>query len=379
MENRLNRLFEANSEESRAKAAAEWKKQGKIIIGTTDANTPEEVIYAAGMLPWRVTGTWRENVALAHAYRSVDTDVYCNHLLQSHLAGEFDFLNGIVIGCEDDDLRRLWDAWSYIGKTPFTHLLYTPHKDEPETRLAYIEAVTALKTKLEQFGSVKITTESLENAIRVYNQWRSLLMKVYELRKREVPPISGTEALKLVTASFVMPKDVFNQELEALLPYLEQRTASLKSVRPRLLVSGDKLDNPAYLELIEDAGGLVAMDDLDTGSRYFWQTTRTDQEPLTALAERYMSRPPCPHIVDWARYAGSVIGWAKEYNITGVLNLPHMYGYVRQMVTPYFRDSLTAAGIPNMSFNIEYHLANTGQLRTRIGAFIEMLSAGAKA
>jgi benzoyl-CoA reductase/2-hydroxyglutaryl-CoA dehydratase subunit BcrC/BadD/HgdB len=49
------------------------------------------------------------------------------------------------------------------------------------------------------------------------------------------------------------------------------------------------------------------------------------------------------------------------------------------MVTPYFRDSLTAAGIPIMSFNIEYHLANTGQLRTRIGAFIEMLSAGAKA
>lgn len=379
MEGRLNNLLEANSEPSRAERAAEYKRQGKVIIGTTDANTPEEVIFAAGFLPWRVTGTWRDNVSLAHTFRSVDTDVYCNHLLQSHMAGELDFLDGVIIGCEDDDLRRLWDAWVYIGKTPFTHMLYVPHKDSPVTRRAYSQATTNLIDKIEKSFGVKVTGQALSEAIEVYNHWRTLMMRVYELRKRETPPLSGAEVLKLATASFVMPKDQFNRELEALLPYLENRRAGLSKVTPRLLVSGDKLDNPAYLELVESTGSLVAMDDLDTASRYIWKTTSVEKPPVVALAERYLSRPPCPHIVDWPRYTDTVIGWVKEYNIAGVLNLPHMYGYIRQMVTPYYRDALTAAGIPMMSFNIEYHLTNVEQLRTRIGAFIEMLDASAAA
>ena len=377
-EDRLGRLLDKSSEENRAKVAAEWKRQGKLIIGTVDANTPEELIYAAGMLPWRITGTRQESTPLAHSHRSRGTDVYCNHLLESLLMGELDFLDGIVIGCEDDDLRRLYDNWKHIGKTPFIYLLYAPHKDSGIIRNLFAETITKLMRELEQFASVKISEDALRNAIQVYNKWRTLLMRLYELRKREVPPLSGSEFLKLVTASFAMPKNEFNQELEALFPYLEQRKTSLKTVWPRLLISSDKLDNPDYLELIESIGSLIAMDDLDTGSRYFWGTTGLNQDPVAALAERYTSRPPCSHTVQWDRYVGQIIAWTKEYNISGVLNLSHMYGYVRQIITPYFRDKLTQAGIPIMSLNIEYHLANVEQLRTRIGAFVESLVASRK-
>jgi benzoyl-CoA reductase subunit C len=373
MESRFKRLIEQNSENNRAQAAVKLKRQGKRIIGIVDDSFPEEIIYAAGMIPWRITGTWQENVALAYIHRSVDTDDYSNHIFQSLLENKLDFLDGLVISCEYDDIRRLRDNWDYIGKTPFTYLLYVPCKDSEITRRAFAEAINDFINAFEGFFQIKISEKELRQAIQVYNQWRTLLRRVYELRKRDIPPVSGSEALKLVTASFIMSKDEFNRELEALLPYLEQRKATVKHLKPRLLVSGDKLDNPAYLELIEATGSLIAMDDLATGSRCIWGTTSLDQAPVTALVERYLTRPPSPLIAEWSKYVEQVVVWTKEYNLTGVLNLPHLHSLTRQMVTPYFRDKLIEAGIPVMSFKINYHLANTEQLKTRIGAFVELL------
>jgi benzoyl-CoA reductase/2-hydroxyglutaryl-CoA dehydratase subunit BcrC/BadD/HgdB len=283
-----------------------------------------------------------------------------------------------VISCEYDDIRRLRDNWDYVQKTPFTYLLYVPCKDSEITRESFLEALNTFIEEFEKYFNVKISQKALSDSIEIYNKWRTLLMKIYELRKKDVPPITGAEALKLVTASFVMPKEDYNRELEALLPYIEQRQVALKQLQPRILVSGDKIDNPAYLELIEDTGALVAMDDLDTGSRYFWKTTSPDKDPLEAIVDRYISRPPSPLIAEWSLYVDQIVEWAKEYNITGVLNLPHQHSLVRQMVTPYFQNKLVEAGIPTMSFKVEYHPANQEQLRTRVGAFVELLQAEQK-
>lgn len=376
MEERLRCLINMNSEQSRTEVAKEWKRQGKGIVGVCDTDIPEEIIFAAGMLPWRITGTWRGDVPLANIYRPVNTDVYCTHVLQSVLAGELDFLDGIVFSREDDDMRRLYDICLHlerfhINKMPFTYILHLPKKYSEATCKAFQEGIIRFKGALEQFSG-EISEQSLHQAIEVYNKWRTLLMRIYNLRKKEVPPISGSEALGIVTASFVMSKDEFSQELEALFPYIEKRETSLARTYPRLLVSSDKLDNPAYLELIENLGAIVAMDDLDTGSRYFWKLTDSESGPISALAERYLTRPSL-HNIDHEKYANQLIGWVREYNITGVLNLPHMFGYLRQMATPYITKKLTEAGIPIMSFIREYHLANTGQLQTRIGAFLETL------
>ncbi|NLE94231.1 MAG: hypothetical protein GX600_00925, partial [Dehalococcoidia bacterium] len=95
MENRLQRLLEGNNEAHRVEWAREWKARGGRVIGVMSSYVPEEVIWAAGMLPWRITGTWKENINLASVYRSRSTCSYCSHALESFLAGELDFLDGV--------------------------------------------------------------------------------------------------------------------------------------------------------------------------------------------------------------------------------------------------------------------------------------------
>jgi benzoyl-CoA reductase/2-hydroxyglutaryl-CoA dehydratase subunit BcrC/BadD/HgdB len=170
-----------------------------------------------------------------------------------------------------------------------------------------------------------------------------------------------------------MPRDEFNKELEELLPYLVQRKANVSHTRPRVLLSSDMLDNPAYIELVEQAGCLVAMDDLDNGSHYFWKTTDDgSDDPAYDLARRYLQNGS-PRMFDWRGQIEQLVKWTREYNIDGVLELADMFDYPRGFRRPYLELWLKEEGIPSMSFDRDYCLANVSQLKTRIGAFIEIL------
>ena len=184
--------------------------------------------------------------------------------------------------------------------------------------------------------------------------------------------------LRLTGAALLMPIEEFTARIEALLPRLESRECVVKSGRPRILVSSDRLDDVRYLELVEDAGCLVAMDDLDTGARWFWNRTDTScadslDGMLEALTHRCHAQPASPCMMSWAEQVEQIASWVEAFDVQGVLELPLMYSRSRQMRAPYFKAKLAARGIPVASFEREYRMAYAGQLKTRVEAFIEML------
>ncbi|MFC1920519.1 2-hydroxyacyl-CoA dehydratase subunit D [Chloroflexota bacterium] len=375
MENKLRGLIEGNSETNRVKQAMEWKKQGKKIIGIMSSYVPEEVISAAGMLPWRITGTWHENIEHARVYRAENSCGYCNHVLESFLSGQLDFLDGIVTTDEDDDLRLTWEVLEYLKTTRYFYIMHVPFFESERNYWLLASEIRRWIASLEDYGTVKITEDSLRSSIDTYNHMRNLLSQMYELRKRENPPLSGAEVLGIMTTAQIMPKEEFNHELEMILTYLENRKAGLNQVYPRLLLSSNMLDNPAYLDLIEESC-VVAMDDMDTGSRYFNKNVdNTLKDPAYALAKRYMSRHGAPGMYHWDRQVEQIMEWVKEFNIDGILNLPLTWCYPQIYRMPFLSRQFEEAGIPSISVNREYQLANIGQTRTRIGAFLEMISA----
>ena len=373
MEDKLKDLMSIGGEANRTKWAHEWQKQGKKVIGVLDTLVPEEVIYAAGMLPLRIQGTWQEDVSLAMIYRLPQSCSFLKHVMQSLLEGEYDFLDGMVGSNRDADFGRLWDTWESLGKTSFVHIIDVPIMESERTRKRFATKIRDLVSALVESGNVKIDDASLRKAIAVYDKSRALVRQVYELRKKEVPPLTGGEFLSLAIAATVMPRDEFNKQLEDLLPYLEKRESPVSRTRPRILLSSDLLDNPAYIDMVEEAGCLVAMDDMDTGSRYFREEIgEGDDDPAYALAKHYLKNGSA-RMVDWQKQAEHLVRQVKEFNIDGVLDLPDMFDYPGEFRRTFMENKLQEAGIPEKSFEREYHLANTGQLKTRIEAFLEML------
>jgi benzoyl-CoA reductase subunit C len=377
MEEKLKQLIESNSENNRRKWADEWKKQGKKVIGVLSTYVPEELISAAGMLPFRVTGTWQENISHARMYRSDSNCGFCNHVLEAALNGSLDFLDGIVISDIDQDLLRLWDVLIYLKKFTFCEIIHVPFTDQSKLNFKYYaDQMNELKVKLEKFGNTKITDQNMESSIKTYNKMRDLLGQVYEYRKREDPPLSGAETLGITTAAAIMPREKFVEQLESLLPYLDKRKTNLKFKKPRLMIISDMLDNPGYLDLVEERS-LIAMDDMDTGIRYFTMNVEAgSKDPVAALSKRYLGRHNSPRFSTWDKQADQIVKWVKEYKIDGVLSLPFIWCYPQRYRVPFLARKLEEAKIPHIALEREYHLANVGQLRTRIGAFLEMLDTG---
>jgi benzoyl-CoA reductase/2-hydroxyglutaryl-CoA dehydratase subunit BcrC/BadD/HgdB len=378
MESQLQDLLAVNRESHRARFALQSKQEGRKTVGLLCSYVPEEIVHAAGMLPWRILGTQRAATPKASLYRPEHTCLYCRYVLESLLRGELEFLDAVVATSWDQDLVRLWDVWKYLERNEHHYIMHLPLGGTETHRKQFRKEVKKFFRFIENLSGRPIGAESLHRSVTIYDEARTLLHRLYATRKRKRPPLSGSQTLALTLSSLLMPVELFIERLEQVLPEIEQRESDDEDNRPRLLVSSDRLDVPDILALVEESGGRVVMDDLDTGGRHFWQLTRASpsasvDQLLDALADRYHDQPANPSMMNWAEQVDQIAAWVREFNVQGVLELPLMYSRSRQMRAPYFKQRLGEQGVPVASFEREYHLSGEGQLRTRVGAFVEMI------
>jgi benzoyl-CoA reductase subunit C len=347
------------------------------VFGWLCTYVPEEIIHAAGALPIRITGYSKETeLGDGNAYLYINTCSFSRSCLQLGLKGEYDFLDGVVGGSTCDGARRLFDLWrNYIG-TPFYHVLTVPRKYTQPAHDLYHSQVKQFKTHLEGFLGIQITDESLCRSIVVYNESRNLLKRLYELRKFDTPPISGAETMEVLNACFRMPKELFNEWLRNLLEELSIRENSHKS-RARLMVAGSVMNNPEFIESIEDLGGLVVTDELCTSTRYWSDPVVLDRNitPLEAISQRYLNNFPCARMFPSDERFNRILDLARDFRVDGVISQIIRYCVPYAHDLPLLTERLKGQGIPTLALDVEYGTSGSGQIRTRVQAFLEMLEA----
>jgi len=358
----------------KTKEIMDLKRQGKMIFGWLCTYVPEEIIHAAGILPVRITGYSREmELEDGNAYLYVNNCSFSRSCLQMGLRGEYDYLDGVVAGSTCDGARRLFDLWLHYIKTPFHHILTVPRKYTERAHGLYYEQVGMFKQHLEQYLNIKITDAALLQSIEVYNESRDLLKKLYELRKLDKPLITGTETMEVLNASFRMPKELFNHYLRQLLAELAISGRACPS-RARLMVTGSVMNNPEFIQSIEELGGLVVTDELCTSTRYWSDPVVLDGwSPLEAISRRYLSNFPCARMVPSDGRFERILQLAREYRIDGVISQIIRYCVPYAHDLPLMTEKLRQINIPTLALDVEYGTSGSGQIRTRVQAFLEML------
>lgn len=348
--------------------------QCKKVIGWLCTYIPEEIIYAAGFFPTRVMGSNATDVAESEAYLYSNTCSLARCCLELGLKGDYDYLVGLVAGTTCDHIRRLYEVWDRYLDVPFSHLLVIPHKLTENSHRFFRLEVKKFYDRLEEFSGKEITEESLRRAIGTYNKTRTLLKTLYDLRKEEFPPISGAEIQDILTAGTMIPKDKYNHLLTTLIKDISNRKERHEG-KVRFLISGAVLDTSQYIKEIEDLGGLVVADELCTGSSYFWDLVDEVEQPLDALARRYLEHAPCARIRPSNERFEHLLNLVETFRVDGVIALKikfcDLYGYDNV----YFKQRLEQRGVPVLELEREYKDSGSGQMRTRVQAFIEMLEA----
>jgi bzd-type benzoyl-CoA reductase N subunit len=360
----------------RNSAVKQWHKQGGRVVGYFCSFIPEEVIIAAGLLPFRMRGTGSTGTEQSDAYFSQVSCSFPRHCFNQALVGEFDFLDGLVVGCSCDHLRHIYDNWRHSSiKTPFVHMLNRPHMSGEAMVDFYRSELVSLMEGIEENFKVKFSDEHLWKAIKLCNETRRLQQKLYELRKDKYPPITGAETVMVMVAGTAMPKEDYNKGLKELLDELSQ-VQRPKKYAARLMIVGADLDDPFLCNLIEDQGGIVVTDQTCFGTRIMWELVdEADTDPLRSIAKYYVTdRVPCPRTMgELPRRVKFIEDMSREFDVDGVivewLVSCDVWSGEHFMLKPLLKE----IGIPYLALEREYVPTFTGQLRTRIQAFLEMI------
>jgi benzoyl-CoA reductase/2-hydroxyglutaryl-CoA dehydratase subunit BcrC/BadD/HgdB len=344
---------------------AQWSAHypGRQAAGYLCSYVPGEMIHAAGFSP--------APLRQVDAHLQSFTCALCRSTLDQLLGGELQFVTGMVFAHTCDALQAQADLWRMnAGQGRFVEVLMQP------ANLGAAAARPYLLSELSRFyrrltahrpAADSLTDDVLPASIRLYDETRRLVQELQALR----PRLSTADYFAVVDAVQIMPREEANPLLAQL---LEDMQPTLPRPRePRLYLVGAVLDEPRLLELIDDLNAEVTGDDLCSGSRHFYGQVGAEGNPLEALADYYLGRPPCPAKYLPGHDAGQhLVEEAQASGCDGVVFVvekfcePHAFDYALA------RPALEAAGLPHMMLEME-QTPSLEALRTRLQAFVEML------
>ena len=352
-----------------------WKKEGKKVLGYFCSYIPEEIIYAADILPIRMRARTCTDTPMGDAYMTPTTCSFTRCCLELANRNEYNFLDGIISCNCCDQIRRLYDNIRYKAPFPFHYIMGIPGYVSNTTIDWLKHEITKFKQTIEANFSVNITEEKIRNAIKIYNKSRTLLKELYSLRKQDKPPITGTDMMNIISAGVSIPREQFNELLTQQLKEIGSGDG-ISDFKNRLMVVGSMLDEPEYFKVIEDLGGLIVTDSLCLGTRYFWDLVDENLNPIDALAERYLSKISCPRMTDgYLERAEFMMEMIKDFNVDGVIFERMKFCALWWAEIFMLRNTLKEEGIPFLDLEREYVLSGTGAMKTRVQTFIEILEA----
>lgn len=352
----------------------EAKKNGQKIIGYFCSYMPEEIIHAAGFIPYRMRAVGSKSTTKADAYYSSINCTFVKHCFNKALNGDFAFLDGVVFvnGC--DHSRRLYDNWRFVKIGPsFLYMFFAPHKLGDNALEYYLKECEKLKSAIEKHFQVSITDATLKESIRLYNQKRRLLAEIYSLRKKKDVPIKASELLGVMLAVTAVPVEKAIEILTDVKKFLEGRVVS-KPDDMRLFISGGCIEEMEHLELIENCGCVIVADNICLGSRHFQDEVKTEGKPLEAVAQRYLNHLSCPRMMgDFNRRFGYLLGVRNEYGVEGAIIEKLKFCDIWGGEIYLYRQETKTNNVPLLALEREIYGGGAGQIKTRVQAFLEKL------
>lgn len=353
----------------------EWKASGKPVVGYFCNYVPREILLAAGALPLRLRGVGSEDSSRGDAYLSARVCTYVRHVMSLALEGHYDFLDGEISTNTCDHVRRSADVFVKKTAVPFHGFLSVPRTPRESLYGYYLGELRKLVQGLEGHFGVKIGPQELRQAVRTLNEIRGRLRKINRMRLEEKPKISGAEALSVHIASQVLPPGVFADLADRLIPALEERPG-LDTSRARFVLVGAELDEPEYLEAVESQGALVVADLLCFGARSVLNPTDEGaSDPLDAIGRAYFFGSSCARMIgDFGRRWEELKRLVVEARADGVVFERIIFcdpwgAEIHNILQRVKKE----APFPVLSLTREYNIVPTGQVKTRVQAFVEKI------
>ena len=360
----------------------EAQKNGQKVFGTFCVYVPDEVVIAANGI---VTGLCGGSQFWVPGGEKVLPKSTCP-LIKASVGARLDktcpffCIADMYVGETTCDGKK--KAWEILGKEVPMYIMDIPQMKREKDIQKWACEIAEFAKVVEDFTGNKITVEKLNDAIKIINEKRKAMARVFAATKGDVIPISGKDRLLMTQIAFFDDPVRCAQMCNKLADELDERIKNNVSVFPagtkRILLTGTPLAIPNWKlhHIIETSGAAVVCEEMCTGTRYFEnpvdETQTTLEGQFRALSERYMKNN-CACFTPNTGRIDDIIRLAKEYKADGVIDVNLKFCCLYDTEGYAVEKALKEAGIPVLGIETDYTDTDAEQLRTRIGAFVEML------
>ena len=359
------------------------KQKGGFVVGSYCVYVPEELVFAMGGILIGLCAGAHFSVPAAEAVLPQSLCPLIKSTVGFWLERICPYMQAcdLIVGETTCDGKK--KTWEIMGEELPLYVMELPQKKGPEDQELWHSEVLRFKEELKaRFHAKEPSLPDLQDAIRKINRKRAALKELYALRQNDPAPISGKDCLLISQLAFFDDPERFAAQVEVLNGELKERLRHGEGVAPkgspRLLIAGTPMPLPHWKlhHIIETSGGVVVGEETCTGTRYFEagvpEDASTEEGLLEGVAERFLG-VHCACFTPNPERLEDILRLAKSQNADGVLYATLPFCQTYQLELPRVQKALREADIPTLSIESDFSGEDSGQLATRIQAFLEMI------
>lgn len=359
--------------------------KGGLAVGYTCYFMPEVLLNVDNCFSVRLRAPRTGSMDIATYYMSSFLCGFSKALLERGIEGGYNFLSCLMGSETCSEMNRTLEHFEILKLVPndkfFVTIIDAPFKITEHGLKHYVNQIRmkVLDRLYEVYGA-DVSDESLRKAVEMHNRVARVMRAIGDYRKEDNPRITGYEYHVLSVATYCCPKAEIIDKLEETLEELKTRVPDeKKKFRAKVVVVGSEMDDPDFTKQIEDAGALVVADRYCFGTmpgRDVIELNDTD-DVLTQICLHYLKTSQCPRFMSQEKVQNRrdfVAGLVRDYHAEGViyeqLKFCEYWGYERALASHIMQSDYN---IPAVSIDRQYTASGSGQLRTRVQAFVESL------
>ena len=359
----------------------EYVENGGHVVGMFCSYTPLELFDAAGLACVGLCGTSNEPIADAE---KVLPKNLCPLIKSSYGFAYTEkcpytyFCDFIVGETTCDGKKKMFELLNDIKETYVLHLPQSQQRAYAKD--IWYEEVKLLKEKLEEKYGIEITDEKLREAARKRNALRKKQMELYEMQGAVPPAMKATEVMS------TLAQGVFNFGVDAQYASYSAKVDEAKArfeagERPvsekakRILLTGcpsTGVIQKVGMTIENNGGVIVCLDDCGGERTQKMLVDENADDILRAISDRYLEIHCSVMTTNEGRIENTK-AMCEKYKVDGVVEMVLQACHTFNVEANQMQKMCDEEGIPYMKLETDYSTTDSGQIETRLAAFIEML------
>ena len=359
----------------------DYVENGGHLVGMFCSYTPLEIFDAAGVAVVGLCGTSNDPIPAAEKVlpKNLCPLIKSSYGFAYTQKCPYTYFCDFIVGeTTCDGKKKMFELLNDIKETYVLHLPQSQKRDYAKE--IWYQEVKFLKEYIEKRYGIEITDEKLREAARKRNELRKTQLELYSMQGAVPPAMKASELMSsLAQGVFNFGVDAqhasYKAKLESAKAAYEAGERPVSEKAKRILLTGcpsTGVIQKVGMTIENNGGVIVCLDDCGGERTQKMLVDENADDILRAISDRYLEIHCSVMTTNEGRIENTK-AMCEKYKVDGVVEMVLQACHTFNVEANYMQKMCEESGIPYMKLETDYSTTDSGQIETRLAAFIEML------